>query len=312
MKNLYIISVLLFSFISYSQNFELLDSIIEKDKITFIKNIDYGKKERNKLDLIIPNSKYKTPLVIYLHGGGYRGGKKENSYKRKNLELISKILNENIAYATINYSFLNNNDGLLSSLEDSKKALQFLKFNSKKYNIDKEKIIIWGVSSGANSALWLGLSDDMAEIGTNDLVNAESTSVQGIISISGAHSFNSDNWKRMIKMDDKIFDLMIKGFLKYPGVDVEKWLINYKDKKYQENIDYYNFMDPSDPPIFVANYGTLKPKNIFQFNHHPLHAKYLKQRADSLNIKNVVHAPAIGIVDKSNKGILEFIIDNLK
>lgn len=311
MKNLFITYVLLFSLISYSQNFELLDSIIEKDKITFIKNIDYGKKERNKLDLIIPNSKYKTPLVIYLHGGGYRGGKKENSYKRKNLELISKILNENIAYATINYSFLNNNDGLLSSLEDSKKALQFLKFNSKKYNIDKEKIIIWGVSSGANSALWLGLSDDMAEIGSNDLVSAESTSVQGIISISGAHSFNSDNWKRMIKMDDKIFDLMIKGFLKYPGVDVEKWLINYKDKKYQENIDYYNFMDPSDPPIFVANYGTLKPKNIFQFNHHPLHAKYLKQRADSLNIKNVVHAPAIGIVDKSNKGILEFIIDNL-
>ena len=311
MKYLYIIFVLLFSLISYSQNFELLDSIIEKDKITFIKNIDYGKKERNKLDLLIPNSKYKTPLVIYLHGGGYRGGKKENSYKRKNLELISKILNENIAYATINYSFLNNKDGLLSSLEDSKKALQFLKFNSKKYNIDKEKIIIWGVSSGANSALWLGLSDDMAEIGSNDLVSAESTSVQGIISISGAHSFNSDNWKRMIKIDDKIFDLMIKGFLKYPGVDVEKWLINYKDKKYQENIDYYNFMDPSDPPIFVANYGTLKPKNIFQFNHHPLHAKYLKQRADSLNIKNVVHAPAIGIVDKSNKGILEFIIDNL-
>ena len=311
MKYLYIIFVLLFSLISYSQNFELLDSIIEKDKITFIKNIDYGKKERNKLDLLIPNSKYKTPLVIYLHGGGYRGGKKENSYKRKNLELISKILNQNIAYATINYSFLNNNDGLLSSLEDSKKALQFLKFNSNKYNIDKEKIIIWGVSSGANSALWLGLSDDMAETGSNDLVSAESTSVQGIISISGAHSFNSDNWKRMIKMDDKIFDLMIKGFLKYPGVDVEKWLINYKDKKYQENIDYYNFMDPSDPPIFVANYGTLKPKNIFQFNHHPLHAKYLKQRADSLNIKNVVHAPAIGIVDKSNKGILEFIIDNL-
>ena len=311
MKYLYIIFVLLFSLISYSQNFELLDSIIEKDKITFIKNIDYGKKERNKLDLLIPNSKYKTPLVIYLHGGGYRGGKKENSYKRKNLELISKILNQNIAYATINYSFLNNNDGLLSSLEDSKKALQFLKFNSNKYNIDKEKIIIWGVSSGANSALWLGLSDDMAETGSNDLVSAESTSVQGIISISGAHSFNSDNWKRMIKIDDKIFDLMIKGFLKYPGVDVEKWLINYKDKKYQENIDYYNFMDPSDPPIFVANYGTLKPKNIFQFNHHPLHAKYLKQRADSLNIKNVVHAPAIGIVDKSNKGILEFIIDNL-
>ena len=55
----------------------------------------------------------------------------------------------------------------------------------------------------------------------------------------------------------------------------------------------------------------MNPKNIFQFNHHPLHAKYLKQRADSLNIKNIVYAPEIGIVDKSGMGILEFIISIL-
>ena len=103
----------------------------------------------------------------------------------------------------------------------------------------------------------------------------------------------------------------IKGFLKYPGVDVKKWLQNYKDKRYQERIDYYKFMDPTDPPMFIANYGKMNPKNIFQFNHHPLHAKYLKQRADSLNIKNIVYAPEIGIVDKSGKGIFEFIISNL-
>ena len=49
------------------------------------------------------------------------------------------------------------------SLDDAKKALQFLKFNHEKFNIDKEKIILWGVSSGAKSVLWLGLSNDMAE-----------------------------------------------------------------------------------------------------------------------------------------------------
>ena len=311
MKYIVSISFWLFSLVSFAQNLELLDSLIKEQKLTFIKDLRYGNKERNNLDLLLPNSVNKTPLVIYLHSGGYRGGKKENSYKTRNLELVSKILKVNIAYATINYSFLNNDDGLLSSLEDSKKALQFLKFNSDKYNIDKEKIIIWGVSSGANSVLWLGLSDDMAEIEGDDLVSAESTKVKGIISISGAHSFNSENWKRMINMDDEIFDLMIKGFLKYPGVDVKKWLKNYKDKRYQERIDYYNFMDPTDPPMFIANYGKMNPKNIFQFNHHPLHAKYLKQRADSLNIKNIVYAPEIGIVDKSGKGIFEFIISNL-
>jgi hypothetical protein len=37
----------------------------------------------------------------------------------------------------------------------------------------------------------------------------------------------------------------------------------------------------------------------------------LKQRADSLNIKNVVYAPGIGIIDKSRQGVVEFIIENL-
>jgi len=162
MKYIISISFLLFSLVSFAQNFELLDSLIKEQKVTFIKDLKYGTKERNNLDLLLPSSVSKTPLIIYLHGGGYRGGKKENSYKKRNLQFISNIVDKNIAYATINYSFLNNEDGLLSSLDDAKKALQFLKFNHEKFNIDKEKIILWGVSSGANSVLWLGLSDDMA------------------------------------------------------------------------------------------------------------------------------------------------------
>ena len=309
MKYIISISFLLFSLVSFAQNFELLDSLIKEQKVTFIKDLKYGTKERINLDLLLPSSVSKTPLIINLHAGRYRGGKKEKSYKKRNLQFISNIVDKNIAYATINYSFLNNEDGLLSSLDDAKKALQFLKFNHEKFNIDKEKIILWGVSSGANSVLWLGLSDDMAEPESNNLYGKESTRVQGIISINGAHSFNADNWIRMIKINDKMFDLMIKGFLKYPGVDVEKWLVNYKDDKYQENIDYYNFMDPSDPPILIANYGKLIPKNIFEFNHHPLHAKYLKQRADSLKIKNMVFAPALGIGDEQGFKPLDFIIN---
>ena len=83
MKNIISISFLFFSFISSCQNFELLDSLIVDHNLTFIKDLNYGEKEKNKLDLLLPNSKIKTPLIIYLHGGGYRGGKKENSYKKE-------------------------------------------------------------------------------------------------------------------------------------------------------------------------------------------------------------------------------------
>ena len=112
-------------------------------------------------------------------------------------------------------------------------------------------------------------------------------------------------------MPDKIFDFMIKRFLKYPGMDVDKWLVNYKLEKYQEAIDYFDFMDSSDPPIFVANYGDMVPKSLSSFNHHPIHAKYLKQRADSLSIENYVFAPELGIESKDVTGIVDFIFKQL-
>ncbi|MFL2592273.1 MAG: hypothetical protein ACJ0PK_03165 [Flavobacteriaceae bacterium] len=216
-----------------------------------------------------------------------------------------------IAFASINYSYLNNNDGLLSSLNDAKLALQFLKYNHSKYNLNRDKVIIWGVSSGANSVLWLGLSDDMAENDSENGVLRESTRVRGIIAINGAHSFNSENWKKMINMPDNMFDLMIKRFLKYPGIDVDKWLVNYKLEKYQQSIDYFNFMDSSDPALFIGNYGDIAPKTISSFNHHPLHAKYLKQRADSLSIVNYVFAPELGIKSKEVNDIVNFILNQV-
>ena len=303
--------LLSFAFTLAQSNNSIVDSLIGKDNITFYQNIEYGKNERNKLDIIIPKSNSKTPLVIYLHGGGYKGGKKEHIYRKNNIGRISEILNNKIAFATINYSFLNNEDGLISSLNDAKLALQFLKYNHNKFNLDKNKVVIWGVSSGANSVLWLGLSDDMADLKSENKVLRESTRVQGIVSVNGAHSFNSQNWKKMINMSDKIFDFMIKRFLKYPGMDVDKWLVNYKLKKYQEAIDYFDFMDSSDPPMFVANYGDMVPKSLSSFNHHPIHAIYLKQRADSLSIENYVFAPELGIESKDINGILDFILKQL-
>ena len=39
--------------------------------------------------------------------------------------------------------------------------------------------------------------------------------------------------------------------------------------------------------------------------------KVLKQKGDELKIKNVVYAMGIGIIDPSNTGMVEFIIEQL-
>ena len=85
--------LLSFAFTLAQSNNTIVDSLISKDNITFYQNIEYGKNERNNLDILIPKSNSKTPLVIYLHGGGYKGGKKENSYRKNNIGRVNEILN---------------------------------------------------------------------------------------------------------------------------------------------------------------------------------------------------------------------------
>ena len=44
---------------------------IEKVDYEFAGNVRYGKHKRNKFDIVLPESDTPTPLVIYIHGGGF-------------------------------------------------------------------------------------------------------------------------------------------------------------------------------------------------------------------------------------------------
>ena len=46
----------------------------------FYKDISYGQHERNKLDYFTPKISTPTPLVIFIHGGGFTGGDKSINY----------------------------------------------------------------------------------------------------------------------------------------------------------------------------------------------------------------------------------------
>jgi len=219
-------------------------------------------------------------------------------------------LKNDISFATIDYRFKNNDDFLLSSFKDAKRALQYLKFNAYKFNLLKSKVALMGASAGATSSLWVGLQDDLSDKKSNDPVLRESTKVSCIVGMAAAHSLNLNRWKEMANVDEAYLKSI---FEKYLGkMDTEKWMERSFDKNYIKEVDFFEKMDSNDPPIFIINYGkNTKPKNIADFHHNPLHARVLKQRADSLKIKNVIYAPGIGIIDKSNQGLVDFIIENL-
>ena len=302
--------ILNFSFIFPQKNIIDIDSVIKVDNYKVFKNISYGADKKNKLDLWVADTKLKTPFVIYIHGGGFGAGNKSAAYTKDNFKKIKKLLENNISFATIDYRFKNNDDFLLTSFNDAKRALQYLKFYSDKFNLLKNKVALMGASAGATSSLWVGLQDDLSDKKSKDLVLRESTKVSCIVGIAAAHSLNLNRWKDMANVDEAYLKSI---FEKYLGkMDTEKWMERSFNKNYISEVDFFEKMDSNDPPIFIINYGkNTKPKNIADFHHNPLHAKLLKNRADSLKIKNVVHAPGIGIIDKSNKDMVDFIIDNL-
>ena len=297
-------------FIFSQKNIVNIDSIIKADSYTVFKNISYGQDKKNNLDLWIADPESKTPFVLYIHGGGFGAGSKNAAYTKNNFKRVKRLLENNISFATIDYRFKNNDDFLLSSLNDAKRALQYLKFNNEKFNLLKNKVALMGVSAGATSSLWVGLQDDLSDQNSTDPVLRESTKVSCIVGMAAAHSLNLNRWKEMANVNEEYLKSI---FEKYLGkMDTEKWMKRSFDKDYISEVDFFEKMDSNDPPIFIINFGgNRKPKNIADFHHNPLHAKVLKQRADSLKIKNVIYAPGIGIVDKSNQGLVDFIVENL-
>ena len=310
-RNLILIVFSLSCFLVFPQRKPInIDSVIKADNYNVYKNISYGPDTKNTLDLWIADSKSNSPFVIYIHGGGFGAGSKNAAYSKNNFKRVKKLLKNNISFATIDYSFKNNEDFLFSSLNDAKRALQFLRFNSEKYNLLKDKVALMGSSAGATSSLWIGLQDDMSDKNSPDPILRESTKVSCIVGMAAAHSLNLNRWKNMADVDEAYLKSIFKKYL--GKMDAEKWMQRSFDENYISEVDFFEKMDANDPPIFIFNPGkNRKPKNIADFHHNPLHAKVLKQKADSLKLKNVVYAPRIGIIDKSGQGVVDFIIENL-
>ncbi len=121
---------------------EVIDPVnVIGERATFV-NEKYGPHERNLFDIWLAKSGKPTPLVIYIHGGGFVGGDKSKYYLSQDWP---RFLENGISIATINYRFMNEAPyGILSSMNDAKRCLQYIRFHAKKYNIDKTRIACTG------------------------------------------------------------------------------------------------------------------------------------------------------------------------
>lgn len=104
-----------------------------------------------KLDLYLPPAKNGlSPVVINIHGGGWNHGVKESQTG------FSTFFKMGYAVANIEYR-LTGQATAPAAVEDTRCALVYLIKNAKDLNIDVNKIVIMGGSSGGHLALMAGL-----------------------------------------------------------------------------------------------------------------------------------------------------------
>ena len=79
----------------------------------------YGEHPRNNFDIWLAKSEKPTPLVIYIHGGGFVGGDKSKYFDSPDLV---RFLDAGVSVAVINYRFMTEAPyGIMASFNDSKK-----------------------------------------------------------------------------------------------------------------------------------------------------------------------------------------------
>ena len=158
---------------------------------TGTRNIDYAGTghQRHTLDLYFPEEagEKPLPLVVYIHGGGWMAGSKQEG--RGFADVITAT--GQYAVASINYRLIQ--DALWpAQIHDCKAAIRFLRGNAAKFGIHADQIAVMGSSAGGHLATLLGTSGREPELeGSLGKFNTVSSTVRAVVNFFGPTNFET-------------------------------------------------------------------------------------------------------------------------
>jgi len=145
----------------------------------------YGEHEKQAFDLYLVDSDKPTPLFIWIHGGGFRGGDKRGV----NAAMVQRFAQHGVSFASMNYRLTNVGPYPMQML-DAARGVQTIRHRAKRYNIDPTRIACSGSSAGAGISMWLLYHDDLIDPISDDPIARQSTRITCAISIAGQTSYD--------------------------------------------------------------------------------------------------------------------------
>ncbi|NOY98871.1 MAG: alpha/beta hydrolase fold domain-containing protein [Chloroflexi bacterium] len=134
-----------------------------------------------KMDVYYPQTDSGPwPAVMYVHGGGWVGGDKGGGAGSKDIPALREA---GYLVVAVNYR-LAPEYKFPAMIEDVKCAVRSLRAHAVEYNLDPERIGVWGGSAGGHLVSLLGLSDESAGWDVGEYLD-QSSRVQAVVDMFG-------------------------------------------------------------------------------------------------------------------------------
>lgn len=156
--------------------------VIEEENLTYGKGGDRDL----RLDLARPEGDGPFPALVFIHGGGWRGGHRAG-YRREIVEAAKR----GYVAVTVSYRLTGPDDRgkakhpFPAQVHDVKCAVRWLRANAARYHVDPDRIGATGGSAGGHLSLMLGLTDAAAKLEGSGGHADQSSRVQAVVNYFG-------------------------------------------------------------------------------------------------------------------------------
>lgn len=189
------------------------------------------------LDFYPATSDKPAPVMIHIHGGGWRGGSKSHVPG-----FLAKANAEGwLAIVSVEYRFTDVATHP-AQVDDCARAIQFVRQNAKAWNLDTSRMGVTGGSAGGHLSAYMALQDDEAKPDSKDPVERQSSRVSFAIPFAPPTDWGLLN---SITHDHPAYRQLL-GY--EPGTPAEEMSADLK-----KDVSPLSFVSKDDPPILIVH-----------------------------------------------------------
>ena len=248
-------------------------------------DVKYGPHERNALDFWKARSDRPTPVIVFIHGGGFQAGDK--SMARKD-PMLAEFLKSGISFASINYRF-RKDAPIQEILHDAARAIQFIRYQATDWIVDKKRIAAYGGSAGAGTSLWLAAHDDLADLKNADPVLRESSRLTAAGLFATQATYDLLRWEEFLGPFKDEWLQSTNEIAEFYHFKTQADLRSRAGEHIRAECDMLRWLSKDDPPIyaFTSQRGGLS-QSRGQYLHHPDHVSEIQKWCKAVGVECIV------------------------